>query len=308
MKKFLKSFLIFTLLVGGLLGLQQVAGAAGFRDQIKEIGDLTNLENYDTNIHANATGQGGARNITSAIFFVIDLVKYLLGSIAVLMLILNAIKMITAGKDSEEEITKEKTFLKYALMGLVMVFISEEAVKLAFFGEEGNVLRSEASAAQFGAGGSELIRGLYTFVEVFMGSIAVLMMVYSALEILVGGGNEEAATAGKKRVFVASIGLIVIGISELVIKDIIFKNQGTEVDVARGQELIISLTNFLVSAIGTIAVAAFVYAGFLYILNFGNDDMTGKAKKIMGGAVIGIVLAAAAFAIVSTIIPVEGAL
>ena len=56
-----------------------------------------------------------------------------------------------------------------------------------------------------------------------------------------------------------------------------------------------------------IAVLAFVYAGFLYILNFGNDEMTGKAKKVMFGAIIGLVLAAAAFAIVSTVIPVEGA-
>lgn len=307
MKKFLKSFLSFTLLTVGMLMVYQAALAVDFRDQLQNIGDRTNLENYDTNIHADATGQGGARNITSAIFFVIDFVKYVLGSIAVLMLIINAIKMITAGKDSEEEITKEKTFLKYALMGLVLVFVSEEAIKLAFFGEEGNVLRSEETAAEFGRAGSDVIKGIYTFVEVFMGSLAVLMIVYSGLQILVGGGNEEAATAGKKRVLIASIGLIIIGISELVVKDIVFKEQGDEIDVERGRQLIVSLTNFLASAIGTVAVLAFVYAGFLYILNFGNDEMTGKAKKIMFGALVGIVLAAGAFALVSTIIPVEGA-
>ena len=298
----------FSLLLAGVLFLHQMAaGAVDFRDTLEGIGDKTNLESYDTNIHAGATGQGGARNITSAIFFVIDWIKYILGSIAVLMLILNAIKMITAGKESEEEITKSKVFLKYALMGLVMVFISEEAIKLAFFGTEGEVLQSEQTAAEFALGGSKLIKGIYTAVEMFMGSIAVLMIVYSALQILVGGGSEEAATAGKKRILVASIGLIIIGISELVVKDIVFKDQGETVDVERGRELIVSITNFLVSAIATIAVAAFVYAGFLYILNFGNEEMTGKAKKIMFGAIIGMVLAAAAFAIVSTIIPVQGA-
>lgn len=307
MKKFLRSFIVFTVLLAGLLFVHQIAGAVDFRDTLQEIGDRTNLENYDTNIHADATGQGGARNITSAIFFVIDFIKYVLGSIAVIMLIINAIKMITAGKDSEEEITKEKVFLKYALMGLVLVFVSEEAIKLAFFGEEGNVLQSEQTAAEFGLGGAKIIKGIYTAVEVFMGSIAVLMIIYSALQILIGGGSEEAATAGKKRIFIASIGLVIIGISELVIKDIVFKDQGTEVDVARGRELIVSITNFLVSAIGTIAIFAFVYSGFLYILNFGNEEMTGKAKKIMFGAIIGMVLAAAAFAIVSTVIPVEGA-
>jgi hypothetical protein len=307
MKKTLKSFLIVTLVLVGVLALHQLASATDFRDVLTNIGDNTNLENYDDKIHDSATGEGGAQNITSAIFYVIDFTKYVLGSIAVLMLILNAVKMVTAGKDSEEEITKEKTFLKYALMGLVLVFVSEEAVKLAFFGEEGNVLASEESAAVFGAAGGNVFKGIYTFVEVFMGSFAVLMIVFSALQILIGGGSEEAATAGKKRIFIASIGLVVIGISDLFINGILFKDQGSEIDVEAGRNLIVSISNFLVSTIATIAVLAFVYAGFLYILNFGNEEMTGKAKKIMGGAVIGMVLAAAAFAIVSTVIPMVGA-
>lgn len=307
MKKTLKSLLIVSLVLVGILALHQLVSAASFRDTLSNIGENTNLENYSDNLHEDATGQGGARNITSAIFYLIDFVKYVLGSIAVLMLILNAVKMITAGKDSEEEMTKEKTFLKYALMGLVLVFVSEEAVKLAFFGEEGNVLESAESAAAFGQAGGNVIKGLYTFVEVFMGSIAVLMIVFSALQILIGGGSEEAATAGKKRIFLASIGLVVVGISELFIKGILFKDQGSEIDVAAGRNLVVSISNFLVSSIATIAVLAFVYAGFLYILNFGNEEMTGKAKKIMGGAIIGMVLAAAAFAIVSTVIPMVGA-
>jgi hypothetical protein len=307
MKNFLKQFIVFTALLTSMLFVFQVAGAQDFRDIVEGIGDNTNLESYNENIHADAAGQGGARNITSAIFFVIDFVKYTLGSIAVLMLILNAITMITAGKENEEKVTQEKNFLKYALMGLVLVFVSEEAVKLAFFGEDGGALRSEESAAEFGAAGANLIEGIYTFAEVFMASIAVLMIVYSGLQILIGGGSEEAATAGKKRVFLAGIGLIIIGISELVVKDIIFVDQGSDIDVEQGRSLVVDLTNFLSSAIGTIAVLAFVYAGFLYILNFGNEEMTAKAKKIMFGAVAGIVIAAAAFAIVSTVITAEGA-
>lgn len=304
MKKFLTSFLIFFALT---LGMLSIAHAQDFRDIVENIGDQTNLENYQENIHADASDKTGVKNITSAIFFVIDLMKYLLGSIAVLMLITHSIELIAAGKESEDKITKGKNFLKYALFGLVLVFVSEEAIKLAFFGEEGEALRSEESAAEFARAGGTLIKGIYTFLEVFIGSIAVLMLILAGFQMLVNSANEEAVGKARTRIWMSILGLVIIGISELAIKDIIFKDQGTEIDVERGRELLVQITNFLASVIGTIAVGAFVYAGFLYVLNFGNEEATGKAKKIMFGAVIGIVLAAAAFAIVATVVPVEGA-
>lgn len=306
LKKILPTLAFFAVLTG-LLWVPHTVVFADFRDILEEIGEDVNLENYQTTVHADAPSRSGVKNIASAIFFAIDFVKYVLGSIAVVMLIINAITMITAGKDSEEAATKEKVFLKFALMGLVLVFVADEAVKLAFFGEEGEVFRDEETAAEYATAGSDIIKGVYTFVEVFIGSIAVLMMVYSGLQILVAAGSEETVNAAKKRIFISSIGLVVIGLAELVVKDVIFKNQGEEVDVDRGKELLVGLSNFLVSAIGTISVFALVYAGFLYILNFGNEEMTGKAKKILFEAIAGIVVAAGAFALVSTVIPVEGA-
>lgn len=290
-----------------LLKQEAAFAVTSFQDVLEGLEEKINLENYQTTVHADAPTRSGAKNIASAIFFAIDFVKYTLGSIAVVMLILNAIKMITAGKDSEEAITKEKVFLKYALMGLVLVFVSEEAVRLAFFGEEGEVFRDEETAAEYAEAGADILKGLYTFVEVFIGAIAVLMMVYSGLQILVAAGSEETVNSAKKRIFISSIGLVVIGLSEVVVKDVLFKNQGSEVDVDRGRTLLIGLTNFLVSAIGTIGVFAIVYAGFLYIVNFGNEEMTNKAKKILFGAIAAVVIAAGAYAVVSTVIPVEGA-
>jgi len=284
--------------------LAQVVSAADFRGGLEAIGDNTNLTNYDTNIHADATGQGGARNITSAIHFIIDMAKWVLGSLAVLMLVINAIKLIATGTDADDRVTKEKNFLKYALMGLVLVFVAEEAVTLAFFGQEGEVLRNEASAAEFATAGSQIFHGIYTFLEIMIGSIAVFMVVYSGFQMLVGSANEEAVNNGRKRIFTALLGLAVVGLSELVIKDIVFKDQGETIDVERGRILLASITNFLASIIGTMAVAAFIYAGFLYILNFGNDELTGKAKKMMMSAVLGMLLAAGAFALVSTVIEV----
>lgn len=298
---------IVLVVCGGLWVNKNLVSAADFRDVLEQVGDKTELENYEVTVHADASTRAGAKNITSAILFVIDLVKYVLGSIAVLMTIINALQLITGGKESEDRQTKNKNFLSHAILGLILVFVADEAIKLAFFGEEGEFLRDEETAAEYASAGSDILKGMYTAVQVFLGSIAVLMLVYSGVEMLAAAGSEETVNSARKRIYVAAIGLVIVGLSETVVKDFLFKNQGEEIDVERGREILVSLTNFLVSVIGTISVLVFVYAGFLYILNFGNEDSTGKAKKMMLGSIIGIALAGAAFAIVSTVIPLEGA-
>jgi len=285
-----------------MLNHSVVLGATSFQDVLGDLGDKIELENYETNNHADASNQAGAKNITSAIFFVVDFIKYTLGTVVVGMIILNSIALITAGKQSEEKITKEKAYLTYAIMGLVLVFVAEEGVKLAFFGTEGEIFRDEETVKEFSIAGSEIIKGVYTMIQVFVGSIAVLALIYSGLQILVAAGSEETVNSAKKRIFMAAIGLIVIGLSETIIKDVVFKDRGEDVGVSEGINLVVSMTNFLSSMIATLAVLAIVYAGFLYILNFGNDEMTTKAKKIIFSAIIGLVLAAAAFGIVSTVI------
>jgi len=261
LRKMLKSLIICVAMMAALLWLNQIVRAEDYQDVLENLGDKIQLENYETTVHADASTREGAKNITSAIFFVIDFIKYLLGSITVLMIIINAIILITAGKDSEDKTTKEKAFLKYALMGLVLVFVADEAVKLAFFGQEGEFLRDEQSAAEYATAGAQILKGIYTFVEVFMGSIAVLMLVYSGFQILVAAGSEEAVNNAKKRIYISAIGLVLVGLSETLIKDVIFKNQGAEIDVSRGREIIVGLSNFLVSTIGVISVLVFVYAG-----------------------------------------------
>ncbi|EKD92725.1 MAG: hypothetical protein ACD_28C00349G0002 [uncultured bacterium] len=307
MKTFLKSFLRISLLLSLLVGVTGNIVSADFKDDLEAVGGKTELQNYETTTHADASTREGAKNITSAIFFVVDFMKYVLGAIAVLMTIINAVQMITAGKDAEDQLTKQKSFMKYSIMGLIVVFVADEAIKSAFFGQEGEFLRDEEAAIESATAGGNIIEGMYMAVEVFLGSIAVLMLVYSGIQILAGAASEETVNSAKKRIYLSAIGLVVVGLSETIVKDFLFKNQGQEIDVARGQAILASLTNFLVSAIGTISVLVFVYAGFLYILNFGNEESTGKAKKMMMGALIGIAVSGIAFAAVSTLVQVQGA-
>ncbi|PIZ73997.1 hypothetical protein COY07_01190 [Candidatus Peregrinibacteria bacterium CG_4_10_14_0_2_um_filter_43_11] len=64
---------------------------------------------------------------------------------------------------------------------------------------------------------------------------------------------------------------------------------------------ITNLINFFLGLLGLIAVAMLIYAGVLMVTAGGNEDQTGKAKKIITYAVIGIVIILLSYTIVTFI-------
>lgn len=65
--------------------------------------------------------------------------------------------------------------------------------------------------------------------------------------------------------------------------------------------LIIAWTNFILPIAATVAVLAVVWAGFLYVTAFGDDGRMDSAKKIIIWVVVGLLVIAAAYAIVNFI-------
>lgn len=68
------------------------------------------------------------------------------------------------------------------------------------------------------------------------------------------------------------------------------------------RQFVINAVNFVLGFLGLAAVVVIVYAGILYVTAAGNEDNTGKAKNAIKYAVIGIILIAASYAIVNTVI------
>ncbi len=76
-------------------------------------------------------------------------------------------------------------------------------------------------------------------------------------------------------------------------------NLGTNLDLI---QTIGQIINFLLGFLGVIALVLILYAGFLWMTAAGNEENIAKAKKIIGAAVIGLVIILAAFAIANFII------
>jgi len=68
------------------------------------------------------------------------------------------------------------------------------------------------------------------------------------------------------------------------------------------REFVLNVTNFALSFLGLLAVVIIIYGGFLYITAGGEEDKSGKGKKAIMYAVIGIIVVLSSYAIVNTLI------
>lgn len=273
-------------------------------EYLKCIGDQTKLPNYvDTGIHPDAAVETkpGVATITSPIYFAIDLFRYLISTIAFIYIIVYAIKLISTV--NEDEANKVKEGLIIAAVGFILIQIADVLVKKAFFGDQGEAFQDVATTKLYATQTVSQIRGIVGFFEILLGSIAVLVLVIRGFTLIASAGNEEEIGKAKKQVIYAIAGLVVVGLSEVVVRGFLFPASGAQLPSTEvGKHIIVSVTNFLV---GFIAIASFImlfYGGYSYVVSGGNEEVKDKVKKIIFGAVVSLILAMAAFATVNTFI------
>lgn len=247
----------------------------------------------------------GADIIVAAIQRFLDFFKLIATPITVLFIVIMGVRMVSAGKDNEEVWGQSKNFISYAMQGLIVIFMADSLISV-FFGSEGEVLRNgESGAQEFGRRSTTLFQGIYQLIQVVISSIAVFMLVMAGMRYVAGSASDDQIAKAKNQITWALVGLFVVGISEFVVKEVLFQNQGKKLGIEEAKLLFVQLTNFLSGTIGTLSFIFMIYAGYLYVFGFQNEDNVGKAKKILEGAVVGIVLALAAFAIVNTVVELD---
>jgi len=204
--------------------------------------------------------------------------------------------------------------------------MADMAVKSVFFGEEGELFDERGTYLETyltsERGGLEFFRGILGFVNLFVAAVAVLVLVVRGFKLIVSGGDEESMGKAKKHILYAIIGIVVVGISEVVVRGIIFpakyedveykggQNDLQMIDVGKANEVIIDLTSYMASFISILAFLALFFAGYKYVISGGNEEAAQSVKKTIISAVIAIFLALGAFAIVNTLMDVaetEGA-
>ena len=154
------------------------------------------------------------------------------------------------------------------------------------------------------------VQVVITFIKYIIGSIAVFMLISSALTLLTSGSNEENVTKAKSGLTWSAVGLVLMIIADNVVNNVLFNvsrntlpgTSGSQasISVARGLDEIVGFTNYALILVGPVLVLLVLAGGVLYVTSGGDEERTGRAKKIIISALIGMVIVYGAFALVST--------
>jgi len=272
----------------------------------ENIGNATDLNNIKNETGANVVSEGGLGQITGLLSKIINIIKWAIGGVAVIFTIWTAVRMLTATDEAEAVMTDAKKGLTYLLIGLFSVFAIEIFVNNVLVIGDGNFLGSVDAARNAAGAASAEIRGIYNLGEIFLGIFAVGIIIFNGFKMVTNAGNDEALDNAKKNIGWGIAGIVLVGLSELIVKDILFVDAGQGgFDIERAKQLIVQLTNFISGFIAVTAVVMFIYAGYLYIFSAVGDDNTEKVKQAILGAIIGIIIAAGAYGLVNTFVKFE---
>lgn len=329
MKKLIKSIaLVFILMNLGLTFSMTVASAAGDAPtsaadpcaqgssgqfkvgpqcQLYRAGKFTGLPSFLTGQHKDAPGdylQEGSGSVTSPIYFALDVFRFFISGIAMIVVIIAAIRLIS--NSTPEQAEKARNSLVYGVIGLIIVQLADTIVKKMFFGEQGEAFDDPAMAEEFGKASSAQIRGIVGFMNAFIAVVAVLVIVIRGFMVLTSAGEEEALGKAKKHILYAALGLVTAGLSELIIRGFIFPEDGSKLpDLQSGKQIIVMITNYISGFIALAAFLSLFYAGYLYVVSGGKDEAKETVKKLFTGSLIALVLAAGSFAAVNTLVKFE---
>ncbi len=316
MKKFLLiSFLACSLLFAGTTNVSaQTAKELFISNTDLSLTEKTQLTDYTGVSGTNTTSfrdQGkltpGAQFFSNVVSNVIRYMKKLLVPITVLFTVWAGLTLILSS-GQEEEFDRRKRMVYAAFFGWLILLTSVIVVDKIFFGELGEILRGDGETGEvltFAQRGVSELRGLFKYLVSFAVAVGVIFVVFSALKLILAGGEEEAQIANiKKRIVYTTGGMVLLVSAEKLVSFFTTKVQNSDTlklstpDIPDTIRLIVDWGNFLLGIIGTISILMLVWGGIRLIANFGVDEQgIANAKKTLMAAAIGLILSFSAWSL-----------
>lgn len=136
---------------------------------------------------------------------VITFIKYIIGAVAILMLVLRGLVLITQGSN-EEETGKAKASIGYILVGLFGLIFVDNLIRNVFYkiDSPGNDLRID-----LGQGIREVV-GFTNLLVGWIGPIAIITLVAGGFMYAISFGNEDTQEKAKKMMTTSLIGIVII--------------------------------------------------------------------------------------------------
>lgn len=243
------------------------------------------------------TSQSGEELAVSFILNAIRIVRNVVGGVALIMGVLYGVRLVIS-RGQEEVINQQKKNFLWALMGFMILIISENVARI--FNPE---FATTDQLVDFGAARDQL-RDIVNYIKWLLGSVIVLMFTISSVRMIASRGEDEEITKQKRNMTFSFIGMLVILLANNIVNAIYVVNEPSEATAAGAQTAvteITSLVRLILIFLGPIAIAFTIYAGFLYLTALDNEERANKGRRMIVYGVVAIVLIYGAYAIVNTL-------
>ncbi len=228
---------------------------------------------------------------------VIKQTNRVLGTLAVLYLFVLGAKFIMARGDTER-LSQLKEQFAWIILGLAVISVAEFIGYEVFDPSGGNdILGKGESVKNF----DDKVKSIVRYFEYAAGGLILVNALISGYSLIMDGEEEDSISKEKQFIKSFLMGTAFILLAEVIVRVLTLKD-GIEGSVKIAVGEIAGLVNFSLSFIGVIAVAMLVMAGLYYVISFGDEDQTGRAKKMILASVAGIVIAFSAYTIIRFLI------
>lgn len=209
---------------------------------------------------------------------------------------------ILAAGDTVKVAAGKKT-LAHAFTGLAIVGLSNviiNSIQLAIFNNNGtfNECKDVLNANSTCITPEVLVTNVIQWVIGIGGVVALAFIILGGIKYITSSGDINKTQQAKNTILYSLIGLVVVGLSEIIVAFVSDIINGANTDGNIGDSAIIILNN-VIAVSSVIAVIFIIIGGVGYITSAGDTTKVQKAKSTIKYACIGLAVCALAAAIVN---------
>lgn len=154
----------------------------------------------------------------------------------------------------------------------------------------------------------KVVYPLLNYFFTFIAALAILFIIVSTFRIITGQGDPDKVKAARQGMINTAFGLLVIILAQYFVKAVYgfptSANPKLGPDVAYALSLMMSIANYLLGFLSFIGVLLLIYAGVLIVSSGITADNKKKGIEIAKRTLIGFIILASSYAVISTIIRV----
>lgn len=147
----------------------------------------------------------------STIVDVLDLLFAIAGALAMIYILIGAIRFSTSGGDPQGVASGRRTVI-YALVGLVATMVAVTVT--AIVGGEATAIAGQENPL-FGEGG--VITVLVRWLQYIVGAASVFGIIYGAIRYITSAGQAQSAQAGRNAIIYSAVGIVVAMIAGFLV-------------------------------------------------------------------------------------------